>query len=125
MHEAGIAAEVIRMAVEEAVRRASPRVVRVGVRVGSMSGVVVEALTFAFDALKAETPGMACAELDVEFIAVRARCALCGTECIPEDDLVLWCPQCGTGLDILQGRELDLAWIELDDKEGQPCNELP
>ena len=52
MHEAGIAAEILEIARAQAVAHGKARVAEVTVRVGDMSGVVAEALEFAFEALR-------------------------------------------------------------------------
>jgi hydrogenase nickel incorporation protein HypA/HybF len=112
MHETAIAAELLRLAEEHASLYGEGPVSVVGVRVGAMSGVVAEALEFAFDALKAETRFDG-AKLVVEHIPLRARCPQCRQETSPAPDLILWCSRCGSALDIISGRELDLAFLEL------------
>jgi hydrogenase nickel incorporation protein HypA/HybF len=125
MHEVGIAAELLGLAEAEAEKRGAGRVTGVGVRVGALSGVVGEALEFAFGALREEKSETAGARLEVEYVAVRARCVGCGVDDEPGSDLVLWCARCGGEMDIMQGRELDLMWVELDDSEQDPCKESP
>lgn len=125
MHETGIAAELLRMAGEQCATQGGKSVSRVGVRVGAMSGVVGEALAFAFEALRGEDPLVAGAELEIEYVPLRARCARCGEEAEAGEDLVLWCARCGAALDIMQGRELDLMWVELERREASSCNESP
>ncbi len=90
-----------------------------------MSGVVAEALSFAFDVLKAESQCTEGAVLELEMVPLAAHCRQCERDFFPEADLMLWCPQCGLGLDIMQGKDLDLAWVELEEKESAPCNESP
>ena len=80
-------------------------------RVGALSGVVPEALDFAFAALKAGTMA-ADATMHIERVEARARCLACRREFTLED-AVFPCPACGGWeSDLLQGRELDLARIE-------------
>lgn len=125
MHETGIAAELLRIATGQAAAHDAPAVLRLHVRIGAMSGVVAEALSFAFDALKAESECTRGAVLELELVPLAAHCRHCERDFYPEADLVLWCPQCGLGLDIMQGKDLDLAWVELEEKESAPCNESP
>ncbi len=99
------------MANREAARAGAP-LSAVGVRLGEMSGVVEEALSFAFDALKAEA-GAAGAELVVERVSVEALCPQCGSTTRPEGDLILWCPQCGSPMRIVSGEQMEIAWIEV------------
>lgn len=111
MHEASI----MQTALEDAERHARAggcSVIHVlELRLGALSGVVPEALEFAFAALK---PGTMAAEGRLEIVRVpaRTRCRQCGHEFTLEE-LVFACPQCdGWESDLLQGRELELARIE-------------
>jgi hydrogenase nickel incorporation protein HypA/HybF len=65
MHEAGLMQTALEMACEEARRAGAVAVRRIVLRVGTDSGVVPDALRFAFDALSADTPA-AGATLDVD-----------------------------------------------------------
>lgn len=80
-------------------------------RVGALSGVVPEALEFAFAALKAGTMA-ADGTLAIERVAARALCRACRREFTLED-AIFPCPDCGGWeSDLLAGRELELARIE-------------
>jgi hydrogenase nickel incorporation protein HypA/HybF len=70
VHETGIAWSILETAKQEAARAGTP-LTAVGVRLGEMSGVVEEALRFAFDALRAEA-GVPEAALVIEPIPVEA-----------------------------------------------------
>lgn len=115
MHEAGIAAEILEIAKQQALAHGNARVVEVTVRVGDMSGVVPEALEFAFEALR---EGRAAgAALVVKRIAVLAKCQTCGKESRPGADLVLWCGGCGSPLRVAEGEELTIESVVLEDSE--------
>jgi hydrogenase nickel incorporation protein HypA/HybF len=111
MHEAGIAATILQIAEQEA--RGRP-IRAIGIRVGELSGVMPDALLFAFEALK---NGTSAAEglLEIERVPVAAWCDNCQVESEPEGDLVLWCPVCGLPLDVTRGRELEFAFLDVDD----------
>lgn len=80
-------------------------------RVGAMSGVVPEALEFAFVALKTGTLA-AEARLVIERVPALATCRKCGREFTLEE-AVFPCPHCESWeSDLRQGRELELARIE-------------
>jgi hydrogenase nickel insertion protein HypA len=49
VHELSIAQALVRMLAEEAARHGTNRIVSVRLRLGRLSGIVGEALTFAFD----------------------------------------------------------------------------
>lgn len=112
MHETGIAAEILDLAEREAARHGECSLVSVTVRVGYLSGVVAEALQFAFDALCAGTAA-AGARLHVLRVPVLARCSVCRRESTPIDSLVLWCSACGAPLDVIAGQELQVESLEL------------
>lgn len=112
MHETGIAAEILDIAEREAARRGAASIASISVQVGDLSGVVAEALEFAFEALASGTPA-AGARLNIQKIPVRARCPHCRSEVLPGRDLVLWCPDCGLPLDVIAGRELQVHSLEL------------
>ena len=112
MHEAGIAADILEIAREQSAMLGGARVTEVTVRVGDMSGVVPEALEFAFEALREGAAGGA--KLVMKRIPVLARCESCGTESRPGADLVLWCEACGKPLKVLEGEELVVESIELE-----------
>ena len=113
MHETGIAWNIIETANQEAARAGSP-LASVCVRLGEMSGVVAEALRFAFDALKSQA-GAPEASLLIEPIAVEALCPRCGSRKLPEGELILWCAECGSPMRVCSGEQLEIAWIEVDD----------
>lgn len=65
MHEMGIASSVIEAVRAEAARRPGARVTKVGMRIGELSGVDRESLTFCFEALVKDTE-LECAALAIE-----------------------------------------------------------
>ena len=113
MHETGIAWSILETAKKEAARAGAP-LSAVGVRLGEMSGVVAEALSFAFDALKDEA-GVPDAELVLERVPVEAQCPECGSTNRPEGELILWCTECGSPMRIVSGEQMQIAWIEVRD----------
>lgn len=93
---------------------AGRRIARLRLRVGAASGVVPDALVFAFEALTPGTPAEG-AQLELELVEVACRCPECGREFAPEGFLYA-CPACGAfcqGSDA--GRELVLASLEVHD----------
>jgi hypothetical protein len=56
MHEMSIAQSVLDIAFSEMEKRAARRVQKIKIRIGEFSGVVKEALEFAFDVLTPDTP---------------------------------------------------------------------
>jgi hydrogenase nickel incorporation protein HypA/HybF len=105
--------EAIRMAIEAAKARQASRVTRIHLRVGGMSGVVPEALNFAFDVVTQHTIAEG-AVLQIEKVAPACWCASCQVEfdCM---DFLNECPRCGAlSSELRRGRELDLANVEVN-----------
>jgi hydrogenase nickel incorporation protein HypA/HybF len=115
MHEMSIAMAVVEQ-VEQAARDAgASAAVRLRLRIGELAGVVPDALAFSFELACADTV-LQGAELVVETVPARARCAPCAAEWavgMPPD---LCCPRCaGAGAELLTGRELqivDVTWAD-------------
>lgn len=117
MHELSIAASVVRSVTEAmAVQAPGRRVLAVQLRVGVLSGVVPHALGFAWDVAAAGTT-LDGARLDVEQIPVRTSCRVCGEQADLPEPLPVRCPACGgREVDVIGGRELEVATVEVDDE---------
>jgi hydrogenase nickel incorporation protein HypA/HybF len=119
MHEVGIAASILESVETEARRRPEARFAAVGVRVGELSNVDQDALSFAFEALTRKT-SLESLRLEVEWCPRRQKCLDCGEEFVVRE-FDLNCPKCGgnkTGC--IGGTELDIAYLELE----EPCVKL-
>ncbi len=113
MHELSIAQSIVDSAREHATLNGGRRVVRIGVRVGEISGVAVEALEFCFGMTVQDTD-MNGAALELERIPVRFRCSRCAHEFHPVEFLGQ-CPTCGSdGATMIAGDELGLSFLELE-----------
>lgn len=123
MHELSMAQGIVE-AVEDATREARrvqppgarPATVRaVGVRVGTLSGVAPDALLFCFDVVTRGTP-LDGAALAVERVPVAIWCPTCAATLELAEAPPFRCPRCDRpSADLRRGRELELAWYELDD----------
>ncbi len=112
MHELGIAQQLLETTLDAARREGAARVDVVRVRIGALSGVVEEALRFAFESLIDGTPA-ASARLEIETVPVRCYCATCDTE-FAAAPLDYVCPACGAPSgEVRSGRELNLVSIEV------------
>jgi len=113
MHELSIAQSIVDAAREQAAAHGSRRVLRVGVRVGELSGVAVDALQFCFGMTVKDTE-LDGAVLETEAVAVRFRCGACHHEFHPVDFLAQ-CPACANeGAAMIAGDELGLSFLELE-----------
>jgi hydrogenase nickel incorporation protein HypA/HybF len=114
MHEMAIAQSVFDIAFGEANKHAATRIRKIKLSIGEFSGVVKDALNFAFDVLKAGTPAEE-AEIEIEVIKLTAVCGECGEVECRLNDLRFICGDCGRQLKIVAGREMKVDYIDLED----------
>lgn len=113
MHELGITQSLIEIALQAAEKQQARKIHSVTLEVGSLAGVVAEALQFCFEACSKQTL-LEGSCLLIEMIPARARCRDCATE-FPLEDLLACCPQCrGVASDLLCGDELRIKEMEID-----------
>ena len=113
MHEMGIIAGVLDAVNASAADAGALRVCTVSLRVGVMTEAIEDALEFAFEALSEHTLCEG-ASLEIEWIAPKSVCLECGHE-FAHDRYHRTCPQCGSyETQITEGRELEIASIEVD-----------
>ena len=112
MHEVSIMTDAVRMAVEAAKSAGSTRVLTLRLRVGRLSGVVPEALRFAFDVACRDTIA-AGASLELETVSAAGWCPLCCAE-FECADFISECPRChNPDSELRRGRELEIASVEV------------
>lgn len=121
MHELSIASAILDRAKAVSEQNGNARVIKVGLRIGEISGVEADALRFGFGALCRGT-AMETTELEIEICKRRQRCQGCNTEFEPEGEplaLAMSCPSCASNDSVcIAGKELDVMFIELEDS---PC----
>ena len=101
--------------------------------------MVPESLAFYFELVARDT-GCAGARLELEPVAALLRCPACETEWDPAPPPLAehgelrageWslpipsfgCPSCGAGGEVVDGDQLEIEWIEVDERE--PAGALP
>lgn len=112
MHEVSLMESALEIAFRQAKEQEATRIHRLGMRVGSLSSVVPDALQFAFDAL---TPGTLAEGgcLEIETITAECVCEQCGVAFEP-DSFIYACPSCGLpSANIQRGREIEVAFVEV------------
>jgi hydrogenase nickel incorporation protein HypA/HybF len=113
MHELSIMESALSAALDRAQQAGASRIYVIRLRIGALSGVVPEALQFAFEALAAGTLAEG-AQLAIENVPARFWCATCARE-FQSDNLFADCPQCRRPSGELRaGREMELASLEID-----------
>ena len=114
MHELGIAESILNRVQEESLRHAGARPTKVGVRIGELSGVDPDSLSFAFEVLVKSVP-LEGLSLQIDYRKRIQRCAACGCE-FETSILFCSCPDCGScDSRCIAGHELDIVYIELED----------
>ena len=113
MHEVAIMTEALRMAEDSAKAAGARRILKLRLRIGALSGVVPDALRFAFDVVCAGTLA-AGATLEIEPVAAACWCPTCQAE-YACGDFFSECPRChNLSGDLRRGREMDIADVELE-----------
>lgn len=113
MHELSIMAEALRMAEEAAEAAKAERIVAVRLRVGRLSGVVPEAMEFAWDVVCRDTLAEG-ALLRIESVPAVCWCAYCQSE-FESPDFFSECPRClQPSGDLRRGRELEIVNVEVE-----------
>ncbi|MFJ9680719.1 hydrogenase maturation nickel metallochaperone HypA [Streptomyces sp. NPDC101194] len=115
MHEMSIAMAVVGQVEEAARSGGAVGVTSVRLQVGELAGVVPDALSFCFELACAGTV-LEGAELIVDSVRARARCAPCADEWAVGMPPMLCCPVCGEATaELLSGRELQIADVRWND----------
>jgi len=112
MHEFGIMAAALETAAQKTRAAGATQIHRLKLRVGKLSGVVPEALRFAFEALKDQSLA-AQAELEIVEVPAGCWCADCAAEFDTAEGRYE-CPRCHQPSgDLRRGKEMELASLEI------------
>ena len=113
MHEFSIMQAALEIAGEKTRAAGATQIHRLTLRVGALSGVVPEALRFAFDALKENSPATAAAEMEIENVPATGWCAGCAAE-FAVAEINYECPRCHRPSgELRRGKEMELASLEI------------
>jgi hydrogenase nickel incorporation protein HypA/HybF len=112
MHEVGIAQNLLESAEISARKSGGTQIHCLRLRVGAMSGVVPEALQFAFEVVRQGTMANE-AILEIEAIPAVCWCEPCQKE-FTIDEVGYVCPLCNAqSLKLRRGRELELVSLDI------------
>lgn len=113
VHELSIAQSIVETVVEQARENQASRVTCVRLRVGELTAIVQDALTFSFEMVSQGTCAQG-ARLEVESIAWRVRCTQC-EHTYRVCDGIPTCPQCEhRGGTTIGGRELQIVEMDVE-----------
>ena len=116
MHELAIAESIVKTVHTEIEKAGLQKVIAVGLKIGALTDVVPEALEFGFEAITKDT-SLDGVRLVIDKIPITGRCKKCESvfEVI---DFAFICPKCESReIEIVQGNELDIAYIEVTEDE--------
>ncbi|OEV10723.1 hydrogenase nickel incorporation protein HypA/HybF [Streptomyces sp. Amel2xB2] len=109
MHEMSVAVAMVEQVTEAPAGDGHAKVSAVVLRLGELAGVVADSLRFCFSLACAGTV-LEGAELLIDHVPGRARCAPCGAEWATGMPPQLCCPQCEGGrAELLAGREMQIV----------------
>ena len=114
MHEGAIAESIVDILKETKTANNLSKITKVTLKIGIMSGVMIDALLFALDALKNEENIIKDTVFEVEKVNVKAHCVICEKDYHykENDELMLICAECGMPLNIVEGKEMEIVDIE-------------
>lgn len=118
MHEASIATELLNIAIQECLKNGYKKIDSINVIVGKATGIMKDALLFAFDILKEGTLAEG-ATLRIEEIPVRIFCKNCGKITESDENFVIFeCPNCSSfSVDLISGKELNITEMEVSNED--------
>lgn len=112
MHEATLAEGILKIALEVAAENHAEKISEIGLKLGEMSGVEVEALTFSFEILKKNTVAEN-STLKINRMPITAKCNKCGRNFTVER-YNFFCPECDGILILKSGRELLVEYVDCE-----------
>ena len=114
MHELSIAQSMLEIIEQEAAPFKGSKVTLIMLRIGKLSGVVPDALRFAFEIIRKGSVAED-ASLDIEEVPISIKC----NECMKVFDVdypLMSCPYCeGFNVELVSGKELEIKELEIDD----------
>jgi hydrogenase nickel incorporation protein HypA/HybF len=118
MHELTVAIQ-IRRALETELASDDGTLVAdaVRVQVGALSGIVPEALQFAWPHAVADSAALGSARLDIDWVDVQLLCGACNDVYTLTEFRSLRCPNCRSpDVEITAGDELDIASVDVRER---------
>ena len=116
MHELSIAMNLVEIAEAAARDAGATQVEAIHLRLGVFSGLVKESLFFAYEIATKDTI-LTGSRLVIEELPLVIYCPACQAERQLESIQLFECPICGTtSSEIRQGKEIELAFLELQDE---------
>ena len=112
MHEATLAESILKIAQEVAAENHAVKISAIGLKLGDMAGVEIDALNFSFDVLKKNTIAENAA-LKINRVPIQAQCNKCG-KIFTVKHYNFFCPECDGVLILQSGRELLVEFVDCE-----------
>ena len=115
MHETSIAIGLLNSLSRLAEKEKAKEITKVRLKIGKLSGIVVDSFVFAFNALKSNYPKLKNTELKIEEVPVKYCCLDCGNKFEVETIYFPECPKCqSVNLKLISGEELEVVNVEIE-----------
>ena len=102
----------MKIAQDTAAENHAQKILAIGLKLGDMAGVEVDALNFSFNVLKKNTIADN-AELKINRVPIQARCNKCG-KIFTVASYNFFCPECDGILILQSGRELLVEFVDCE-----------
>ena len=113
MHEVSICESILDILKDEAIKNEASKVTAVRLKIGELSGVVEDALRFAFEVVAKGSIAEG-ASLVIEEVPLTARCKSCGKE-FHIVGYAFSCKHCESPeIEVVSGREMQIEDIDLE-----------
>jgi hydrogenase nickel incorporation protein HypA/HybF len=118
VHQLSLLRGVVRAVERTAAEHGATGVERVGLRVGSLSGAIPEALEGCWPLASAGTL-LEGSVLEIDYSAAAVWCPACEAEQVIDEFYALTCPVCSTPTgQLVRGREFDVTFADLVSPPG-------
>ena len=113
MHELSIVQNILDIAESEARKNNATKIIKIGLKIGEMSGVVIDSINFCFETLKGNTIARD-AELLIDHVPLKGKCKNCGSN-FQINNYIFKCNTCNNNdIEIITGRELFVDELEVE-----------
>ncbi len=113
MHEMSVAMSIVEISEQELQKANAKQVNKLVLEIGTLSGIVLDALEFAMEEAVKSTP-LQNAKREVVMIDAKARCLECRNE-YKVDDLFSICPKCNSfKTEIIAGKEMKIKSLVVE-----------
>ena len=112
MHEASLVESILKIAQDVAAENHAEKISAIGLKLGDMAGVEIDALNFSFDVIKKNTIAEN-ATLKINRVPIQAQCNNCG-KIFTVEHYNFFCPECEGVLILKSGRELLVEFVDCE-----------